>query len=67
MNPLLNTPKKIWLNCINISVLTNSYGHPHEETLKRLEKSGTKVFRTDKSGTIIIQWRNEKTRVWEYK
>lgn len=23
MNPLLNTPKKIWLNCINISVQTN--------------------------------------------
>lgn len=45
----------------------NRYGHPHEETLERLEKSGTKVFRTDKSGAIIIQWRNEKTRVWEYK
>ncbi len=23
MNPLLNTPEKIWLNCINISVQTN--------------------------------------------
>ena len=25
MNLLLNTPKKIWLNCINISVLTNVF------------------------------------------
>ena len=39
--------------------ITNRYGHSHEETIERLEKSGTKVFRTDKSGSIIIQWRNE--------
>lgn len=33
----------------------NSYGHPHEETLKRLEDVGSKVLRTDESGAISIE------------
>ncbi len=33
----------------------NSYGHPHEEILKKLEKAGVQVFRTDEMGTIIIE------------
>jgi competence protein ComEC len=33
----------------------NSYGHPHAETLKKLEKSGVQVFRTDEMGTIIME------------
>ncbi len=32
----------------------NSYGHPHEEVLSRLEKAGTTVFRTDLLGTVIL-------------
>lgn len=31
----------------------NDYGHPHKETLDKLNKKGAKVFRTDVSGTII--------------
>lgn len=30
----------------------NSYGHPHQETLERLDKYNVKVLRTDKSGCI---------------
>ena len=30
----------------------NTYGHPHEETLQRLEHSGTKIIRTDEHGDI---------------
>ncbi len=30
----------------------NSYGHPHAETLKRLQKVKAEVFRTDKQGSI---------------
>ena len=37
-----------------ISVGTgNSYGHPHEEPLSRLEDAGVTLYRTDKMGTII--------------
>lgn len=53
MNPLLNTPKKIWLNCINISVQTNSYGHPHQAVLDALKEQGVLVYRTDEQGSII--------------
>lgn len=32
----------------------NSYGHPHRETLDKLEKADIKVFRTDRQGTIVL-------------
>ena len=32
----------------------NDYGHPHRETLDRLEGAGVKVLRTDIVGTIIL-------------
>lgn len=34
--------------------LDNPYGHPHQETLQRLQKSGINILRTDQSGTIIM-------------
>lgn len=37
-----------------ISVGKNSFGHPTQETLKRLERVGAKVLRTDKNGQIVI-------------
>ena len=30
----------------------NSYGHPHKETMEKLEKAGCQVLRTDEYGTI---------------
>ncbi|AOQ23980.1 hypothetical protein MTAT_06180 [Moorella thermoacetica] len=30
----------------------NDYGHPHAQTLKRLQQAGVKVYRTDRDGTI---------------
>ena len=33
----------------------NSYGHPSEDVVKRLEKLGTKVYRTDTDGDIICE------------
>lgn len=32
----------------------NDYGHPKEKILKRLEKAGTQIFRTDECGTIEV-------------
>lgn len=31
----------------------NDYGHPHKETMDKLEQRGVKVYRTDESGTIV--------------
>lgn len=33
----------------------NTYKHPHEEILKRLEEQNIKIYRTDKQGTIIAK------------
>lgn len=43
----------------------NSYGHPHQETLARLEEAGSKVMSTVDSGAITIKlgW---KIKVYEY-
>ena len=38
-----------------ISVGENSYGHPDEDTLDRLEKYGCRVYRTDEHGTIVFR------------
>lgn len=32
----------------------NAYGHPHDETLRKLEAVGVAVYRTDRRGTIIF-------------
>jgi len=35
--------------------LDNSYGHPHNATLKRLREQGVQVFRTDLEGDITVR------------
>jgi competence protein ComEC len=37
-----------------VSVGENSYGHPTEEALSRLESCGAQVLRTDRGGTIVM-------------
>lgn len=34
--------------------LNNRYGHPHKETLQRLEKTGCRIMRTDLDGAIVL-------------
>jgi competence protein ComEC len=46
--------KKARPNYAIISVGKNSYGHPTSEVLSRLKAVHAKVYRTDKSGNIII-------------
>lgn len=55
----LKSTSATFLSAINpsyavISVGNNSYGHPKEEILKRLEKLNIPIYRTDKDGTIIF-------------
>ena len=38
-----------------ISVGVNSYGHPNEDVLERLELFNCQILRTDRDGTIIIR------------
>jgi competence protein ComEC len=44
------TPEVTSISCSS----TNTYGHPHEETLERLSKVGTEIYRTDELGAIKI-------------
>lgn len=37
-----------------ISVGDNSYGHPHNETLAKLERVNSKIYRTDKDGNVVF-------------
>ncbi len=32
----------------------NVYGHPHQETLERLERSGVQILRTDRDGVVSV-------------
>ena len=67
MNPLLNTPNGTTFNCIIFFVLTNSYEHPHKETLERLSSVGTSVLRTDESWAIEIRVEEDEVRVKGYE
>lgn len=45
----------------------NRYGHPHEETLERLEQVGSTIYSTTKQGQITIAVEKEKAYVETYK
>lgn len=36
----------------------NNFGHPNENVLKRIEESGSKIYRTDEMGEITIRVTN---------
>lgn len=44
----------------------NSYGHPHGETLQRLEKAGCVTVQTPESGAIIVHYRHSKIGIEKY-
>ena len=44
----------------------NAYGHPHKETLKRLETAGCRVYQTPASGAVTVRVRRGKVWVEEY-
>ena len=42
----------------------NSYGHPHSETLERLDVSGARVYRVDECGAVTT-WIDKKSGIME--
>lgn len=42
---------------------SNSYGHPHEETMERLREVGCEAFRTDKVGAIKLNVNRERIEI----
>ncbi len=42
---------------------TNSYGHPHPETLQRLRSAGVRIYQTDKDGELVFE--SDGTRFWK--
>ena len=47
-----------------ISVGENSYGHPTQETLERIDAAGADVLRTDQLGTIRLVGSPDGIRVY---
>lgn len=41
----------------------NSYGHPHEETLERMEAQGIKLYQTGEQGAIMLHIENGKAAI----
>lgn len=46
-----------------ISVGKNNFGHPSEDTLKRLSKSGSLVYRTDENGAVTVTTNGKSMKV----
>ena len=68
-----NSTKREFLQLVNpkISLVSyeknNSYGHPHRETMERLEEGGGLILETAKSGAITIKIGRKSFRVEEFK
>ncbi|MBE5891821.1 MAG: DNA internalization-related competence protein ComEC/Rec2 [Lachnospiraceae bacterium] len=44
----------------------NNYGHPHKETLERLELVGSRVLTTPEYGAIIVEIKEKEMRIYGY-
>ena len=44
----------------------NSYGHPHEELLERLEQEGSGILRTDQGGAVRVLFDGKKCKAQVY-
>ena len=41
----------------------NSYGHPHQELIQRLENRKIRIFQTQNTGAVFAVWKNEKIQM----
>lgn len=56
------SPKLALISCGK----NNAFGHPHQETLDRLERKNIPIYQTPTSGSITIKLRKNKMSVHEY-
>lgn len=56
------TPEKAVISCGE----NNSYGHPAQEVLERLENVGAEIVRTDQAGAVTVGIQNGIRKVKEY-
>lgn len=67
-----NSSSEAFLSAVNpqIAVISagrdNSYGHPHRETLKRLEKQGCSIWQTPEDGAVTVRVRGQRVSVEKY-
>ena len=48
---------------ISVNSNTNSYGHPSETVIKRLQDKECEIYRTDMNGTILLINENGTNKV----
>mgnify|MGYP000473668470 CR=1 FL=1 len=50
--------------CFDSAGQKNSYGHPHKETLKRLQEYGVRIYNTQEAGAVTIRdgWKKNADR-----
>ena len=41
----------------------NRYGHPHAETVERLEKCGSKIYSTQENGALTVRTDGRRIRI----
>ena len=55
------------LACIISCGIDNSYGHPHTETMDRINAAGSKIYRTDEIGAVLVNLRDGKVNISGYR
>ena len=67
-----NSTKEAFLKIVNprMALISagrdNSYGHPHQETMERLENRGCRIYQTPESGAVTVRVKGGIVRVEEY-
>lgn len=44
----------------------NSYGHPHEEAIERMEQAGCRILKTGEQGAVFLHAEGETLQYWTY-
>ncbi|MFJ4225387.1 ComEC/Rec2 family competence protein [Microbacterium sp. NPDC089695] len=65
-DPALYAEARATIGLIGVGA-ENDYGHPRAETLAMLDAAGTRAFRTDQQGRVLVALRDGELDVWTEK